>query len=269
MELRNFLIAVDLDGTLVTGFDRVDRKSIRYLKKLAKNNFVVIATGRPYRSSKYYYDMMHLDTPIINYNGALLHHPRNPSFPKQTIHVPKADLFAFMQANQEQIETVFCEIEDEIYLSKWTPYIKPYLHLEGGNLQIGDLPTILPNDPNGAIIFSKLGSEQQLLDDVKRRFQGRILLRFWKINEVVISEFYNPVTSKRAALQKICDFYQIPLTKTIAIGDGNNDIEMIQFAHYSVAMENAHEDLKKEAKHQTKHVKKHGVYYFLKQLQKC
>jgi hydroxymethylpyrimidine pyrophosphatase-like HAD family hydrolase len=59
---KDFLIAVDLDGTLVTDFDNYDHKSIRYLKKLAKTNYVVIATGRPYRSTKPAYEMLELDT---------------------------------------------------------------------------------------------------------------------------------------------------------------------------------------------------------------
>ena len=37
----------------------------------------------------------------------------------------------------------------------------------------------------------------------------------------------------------------------MAIGDGNNDIEMFEYANYSVAMENGTELAKKAAKYQT------------------
>lgn len=268
MKLQNFLIAVDLDGTLITGFDNYDKKSFRYLKKLAKHNYVVIATGRPLRSSKYYYDLLKLTTPIVNYNGALLHNPSDPNFLKQTIVIDRNDLFTLMKDNEDIIETVFCEIEDDIYLYKETDYIHPYLHHEGGKMHIGDLKTILPNNPNGAIIFSKLGSEARLVEYVEKKFEGKVRIRIWYANTVVVSEFYSPKTSKANALQKICEYYQIPREKIIAIGDGHNDIDMINLATYGVAMANAHPELKANAKYHTLSVTDHGVYYYLKSLKK-
>ena len=70
---KGYLIAVDLDGTLIQNLNDYDIKSFDYLRKLAKDNYVIIATGRPLRASKFYYDLLELKTPIINYNGALIH----------------------------------------------------------------------------------------------------------------------------------------------------------------------------------------------------
>ena len=139
MNLENYLIAIDLDGTLITDFDQHDKKSFSLLKYLTKTNFIVIATGRPYRSSKYYYNLLNLNTPIINYNGALLHHPLDCNFPKQTQHIEKSLLLKFIDDNQKHIETVFCEIGDNIYLHQDNKYVTPYLHTDGGNLVIGNL----------------------------------------------------------------------------------------------------------------------------------
>jgi Cof subfamily protein (haloacid dehalogenase superfamily) len=264
MKLKNYLIAIDLDGTVITGFDNYDKKSFRLLKRLAKNNYVVITTGRPLRSSKYYYDLLKLKTPIANYNGALLHHPNDPNFPKTMISIDRNDLFQFIDDNADILETIFCEIEDDIYLYKETDYIYPYLHADGANLTVGDFKDTLHNNPNGAIIFSKLGSEARLINYVENKFQGRIKIRIWYVNTIVVSEFYSPLTSKANALSKICEYYHIPQEKIIAIGDGHNDIEMIEFASYGVAMGNGHPDLLKVAKYHTKSVKEHGVYYFLK-----
>jgi hydroxymethylpyrimidine pyrophosphatase-like HAD family hydrolase len=173
-----------------------------------------------------------------------------------------------MDDNHDSIETVFCEIEDDIYVHKVTPFINPYLHSEGGRTTIGDLKEHLPSNPNGAIIFSVLGSEKTLTDYIEKEFNRRIKIRFWHVNEVVVSEFYSPNTSKANAIQKVCDYYNIPQDKVIAIGDGHNDIEMIEYAKYGVAMENSHPDLLKVAKYKTKSVKEHGVYYFLKHFKK-
>ena len=68
-DLKGYLIAIDLDGTLLTGFDNYDKKSFELLKEISKNNFIVISTGRPYRSSKYYYDL--LDLSYLDYANCL------------------------------------------------------------------------------------------------------------------------------------------------------------------------------------------------------
>ena len=100
---NGYLITIDLDGTLIQGFDNYDKQSFELLKELSKNNYIVIATGRPYRSSKYYYDLLNLNTPIINYNGALVHHPKDKNFSKIMITVPKEIIIKVLNDN---IDTV-------------------------------------------------------------------------------------------------------------------------------------------------------------------
>ncbi len=54
-----------------------------YLKRLCstlkkaeeKGHQIMIATGRPYRASEVYYRQLGLRTPIVNFNGAFVHHP--------------------------------------------------------------------------------------------------------------------------------------------------------------------------------------------------
>lgn len=266
MNLKNYLIAIDLDGTLITDFDNYDQKSFSLLKKIAKNNYVVIATGRPYRSSKYYYDLLELNTPIINYNGALLHHPKDKNFPTKTLDIDKNLLFKFIADNKDNLETVFCEIGDDIYLHKNSKYVEPYLHTDGGNLTIGNLEKKLPGNPNGAIVFSRIGTENKLIEYLKSEFAGKIKIRIWHAKEIVVSELYNPLTSKANALDEVARYYQIPKEKIIAMGDGHNDIEMIEYAHIGIVMANAHPDLLKIAKYKTKSVLESGVYEYLKTL---
>ena len=256
-----------LDGTIVTGFDDYDKESFSVLKKLSKNNIVVIATGRPFRSSYFFYKKMKLNTPIINYNGALLHHPKDPHFPKQMIYINHQKLIDFIHENQDILVNVFCEIEDDIYLWKDTEEIRPYLHVDGGILHVGDLEKILPGDSNGAILFSKPGSEERLETYVKDVYQDEVKIRHWFTNDVLVSELYSPETSKANAIKTICDYYHISYENTIAIGDGHNDIEMLSFCHIGVAMKNSHPDLIKIATCVTDDVKHHGVAKFFKEYQ--
>ena len=107
---KGYLIAIDLDGTLIQGFDNYDKLSFELLKEIAKENYVVIATGRPLRSSKYYYELLNLNTPIINYNGALVQHPLDKNFKKSMITVNKDDVIKILSDNKHLIDNIFCEI---------------------------------------------------------------------------------------------------------------------------------------------------------------
>lgn len=260
---KDYLIAVDLDNTLVYEFDKYDKLSFEYLKELSKTNYVVIATGRPYRSSKYYYDLLELDTPIINYNGALVHHPTNKTFENSQITVDKEVIFNLIEDNFDIIHNVFCEVGDDIYLLKDSHEVIPYLHQEGGNLTIGNLKDTMKDDPNGAIIMTKSGTEMILEAYIKNKYRGTINIRFWNVESIAIAEIYSPLTSKGNALNKVSKYYNVPREKVIAIGDGHNDIEMIEYSHYGVAMANGHPDLLNIAKFKTDTVYNNGVYKFL------
>lgn len=260
---NNYLIAVDLDGTLVSGFNNNDDKSLALLKKLGKNNYIVIATGRPFRSSKYYYDLLELKTPIINYNGALVHNPHDYNFSKTMITVNKDWIIKIVNDNKDIITNAFCEVEDDIFWLSVEKAIESYLHLDGGNLHIGDFQDTLKTNPNGAILFSKLGSEKRLEKYINDNFSNKLKIRFWDDKNFVVSEVYSPLTTKGNGIKRIIDYYKIDKEKTIAIGDGHNDIELFDEVNIGVAMANSHPDLIKIAKEVTNSVNENGVYHFL------
>ena len=261
---HDYLIAIDLDGTLIQGFDNYNKDCFDLIREIAKTNYVVIATGRPFRSSKYFYDLLELNTPIINYNGALVHHPLDPNFKKSTITVSKEYIYKIIDDNIDDFENIFCEIEDDIYLWKQQDEVHSYLHADGGNLNVGDLREILPSDSNGAIVFSKLGTGEKLENYINTVFKDKLRIRFWDDKDFIISEIYNPITSKAHGLKQVIKYYNIDPSKTIAIGDGHNDIEMFNVCNISVAMANSHKDLIEHATHKAMSVKDNGVYHFLK-----
>jgi len=207
---NGYLIAVDLDGTLVKNFDEYDKLSFELLKKLSKDNYIVIATGRPYRSSKYYYDLLELDTPIINYNGALIQNPNDNNFKKKVITIDRQIVIDLINDNQDILINIFCEIEDNIFLWKDNKEIAPYLHLSGGNLVTGSLDKVLKGDPNGAIVLIKLNSEVQFEKYIKDKYQDNLNVRFWNVDdniqELVVAEIYSPVTSKGNALNFVAEY---------------------------------------------------------------
>jgi hydroxymethylpyrimidine pyrophosphatase-like HAD family hydrolase len=60
-------------------------------------------------------------------------------------------------------------------------------------------------------------------------------------------EFVDQKVSKAIALEKMGEFYGIRREEMIAIGDGFNDLPMIEYAGLGVAMDNAPAEVKNAA----------------------
>ena len=57
--------------------------------------------------------------------------------------------------------------------------------------------------------------------------------------------------SKKVGIDKMLEYFDIPLNQTMAFGDGGNDIEMLKHVAIGVAMGNAAEHVKEIADHVT------------------
>ena len=64
-------------------------------------------------------------------------------------------------------------------------------------------------------------------------------------------EILSPTASKGNSLRHLCEKFNLSAHEVMAIGDGSNDISMLQFAGCSVAMENAVTEAKNTAKFMT------------------
>ena len=72
------LVAIDLDGTTLNNQSQLTQRTEEAIRKVIEQGHIVsIATGRPFRTSQQFYQQLNLDTPIVNFNGAWCHHPRD------------------------------------------------------------------------------------------------------------------------------------------------------------------------------------------------
>ena len=65
--------------------------------------------------------------------------------------------------------------------------------------------------------------------------------------------------TKASAIDVLCEFLGVPLSETVAIGDGGNDIEMVKHAGCGIAMGNSVEGLKTVADHVTEPIDEDGL----------
>lgn len=247
--MTRYLIALDLDGTLLADWRTISPATISYLRRLSEvGHTIVIATGRPFRSSEMFYDQLGLTTPIINYNGGLITNKHDPDFPSFNLSIPRDRIIDIHKRNEHIIENAFGEVLDDIYLWKDTDKIRPLLHyFNGATLTVGPIDEILSHDPNGFLVVCHSGLAHQLEADIEQRYQGQLLARNWGADYDHVVEIYTPDTSKGRGLAYVAEHLGFEQEDIIAFGDAHNDIEMLQYAGWGVAMQNAQDVLKEHA----------------------
>ena len=267
--MKKHLIAIDLDGTLLKDWQTVSDETVEYLKKVKEmGHEIVLATGRPFRSSEEFHTKLGLTTPLINYNGGLVTSKHDENFEGYSLTVDYEAILDIFHNTKHVIENAFGEIFDDIYLWKDTEEIQPLLHnFNGARLFVGDFEEILPEPTNGFIIIAKKGQGHVIEEYVKANYKDKVLSRNWGNDYNFIIELFSPETNKGNALDYVSKYLGFERDQIIAFGDAHNDIEMLQYAGLGVAMKNGHDSLIAVADQVTEYTnKENGLIKHLKQL---
>lgn len=264
---KQHLIALDLDGTLLTDDKKISDYNKRMINKLIQEGHIVlIATGRSHRMSIMYYDELSLNTPLINSNGALIHHPRDAKW--QAIHRPfNKDLAhdVIRISNQMNANNLVAKVIDSIYLDKYDENIMNFYapSNEKEPIILGDIINKLTLDPTLMMIFPEENSTDKMISTLEDFHVDSLQFRSWG-PPLNVLEVMRKGLNKAEALHQVASYFNIPKERIIAFGDEGNDLEMLDYAGIGVAMENGIYELKQIANYVTDTNEGDGVAKFLK-----
>lgn len=88
-------------------------------------------------------------------------------------------------------------------------------------------------------------------------------LRFERFHIHVMNVLEETEVSKSIAIKKVLDYFNISKSEAIALGDGGNDIDMLEYVGLGIAMGNGEERLKQKADYVTKKASEGGISYAL------
>jgi 5-amino-6-(5-phospho-D-ribitylamino)uracil phosphatase len=264
---KRHLIALDLDGTLLSDEKTISKRSKEALSKAKEQgHIVIIATGRPYRSSSMYYHELGLNTPIVNFNGAFVHHPLNNNW--GVFHSP-LDLHTvknIVEASEAyQVKNIFAEVMDDLYFHYHDEETLDIFNLGNPTIQTGDLRKILAHDPTALLIHPKEEHVQSIRKHLSEVHAEVIDHRNWGAPWHVI-EIVRAGMNKAVGLKKVADSFMIPREQIIAFGDEDNDFEMIEYAGHGIAMGNAIDELKNLANDITLSNEEDGIAIYLEEI---
>lgn len=258
------LICLDLDGTLLTDEKKITPYTKRILKRLMDDgHHVIISTGRPYRASEVYYQELQLTTPIVNFNGAFVHHPTDDTF--NIFHEP-LDLTIsreiFSQVKDLNIQNIIAEVKDHVFFHYHDEYLINGFSMGNPLVRSGNLMDSLQEGPTSILIQAKeqyIPTIRQHLSDI---YAESIEHRRWGAPYPVIEIVKKGIT-KAVGVEMVARYLNVEQQHIIAFGDEDNDNEMIKYAGIGVAMNNAIQELKDIADQETLSNNDDGVAKFL------
>lgn len=267
------LVAIDCDNTLLNSEGHIpaeNKETIQYLK--SKGIEFIIATGRNDVLVADYIEELGIDAPVIGCNGASIRNLKenkllsyNP-IPKQSLKLildyckeNKLPFRAFsMSKGFSNDKTSIREVLEQI-LSKYTKVLKsniPYEYLEKPEYLIDNEEVVkvvlVNNDP---ITLQKYQTEIKGTEGIDICRSARNCLDIGALG-----------VSKGNAVKKYGEMLGIKQEETVAFGDSENDLSMIKYAGFGVAMENGEDGLKKFAQMVTDTNDNCGVAKALKQI---
>lgn len=237
--MKQHLIVLDLDGTLLTDNQKISEKTKTTLFKAKEaGHQVMIATGRPYRASQLYYNELMLSTPIVNFNGALVHHPKNKSW--ETVHTP-IDLSVVYDVvdsvDKYQYENLIAEVMDDVFIHVEDKAMMDIFKMGDPKVTIGNLRNNLNEDPTSLLIHAEESNVPLIRDHLENVHAELIEHRRWGAPFHII-EIVRKGLNKAVGISLVAKEMNIPRERIIAFGDEDNDLEMIDYAGVGVAMSN-------------------------------
>lgn len=243
------LLALDLDGTLTNHQKQVSEKNKIYIRRAQEAGVdIILASGRPVigiENVARALDLYHTGGYILAYNGGQIIDCKTGKslverfIPMEYYHdicdvIHRFRVFPLTYNDAG----VICEDDEDIYVKK-----------EGYNnsVPIIRVPGLEAAVTKPVVKFMVVGEPSELVkakEYLEGRFRGLLNLFF---SEPYFMEVTPPGIEKASALGELTKILGISREKLMACGDGLNDIPMLEYAGFSVAMSNAYDETKKVA----------------------
>ena len=217
---------------------------------------VVVVTGRMFRAVRPYLEQAQLDDLVVCYQGAVVADPTTGEF---LLHVP-IPLAEAREAMDAVLAAGFhlnCYVDDLLYVAEVTPEARRYADFQHLEIHaVGDLRKWLDRDPTKLVAVGDPAALDELEQELVPRFAGRL---FISKSLPYFLEFAHPDVNKGSGLAFVAERLGFRAEETVACGDGENDRELLDWAGFGVAVENAHEDVLARADLVVPSVQEEGV----------
>lgn len=249
------LVALDLDGTLLDDDQKIPLKNIEIIKKLNhKGIHIVLVTGRPDIMTIKYVKELGIQSVVLGCNGASIRNVLTKEIfhletlseidlEKSYLYFLQKGLFARFYGMNKVYSFNPNEFADDI-----NPYARFSKRLDEqmGFIVLKDLEELKKHDLN-IVKCVYINEDSKKLDEVQNDLRKVLSSEIQKAapNSIdIVAKGMN----KGLTLLKYGKSLGLKAENMIAIGDGENDLSMLEVVGLPIAMENANDIVKSKAK---------------------
>ncbi|WP_302486981.1 Cof-type HAD-IIB family hydrolase [uncultured Megamonas sp.] len=261
------IVFSDIDGTVLNSKHELLASTIDAVQKLALKNipFVLVSARMP-KAMKLILDEMKVKMPMISYGGALVLDEQN-----QILYDNKI--------NKIDTEAIISEIEllwpDDVVINYYSDdnwfvkdennkAVKREENITNVKASQADFKNLIANNilPNKILCMTKANISSKIEAVLQEKFPQLNIVR----SSDILIEIMNKDVSKADGIEVLLHHLKMTPAQAIAFGDNYNDLTMLNFVGRGVVMQNAPEEIRKEAKYITKSNNEDGIYEYLKQI---
>lgn len=241
------MVVTDLDGTLLNKNKNVSDNSKKYLKELKDNGYIIcIDTGRTIGRARYALGKLDYVNYIIGNNGTFIYDVcNNQLLYKSTIKTNDIKELFIKYLNEYEVFEIN-SYENILSYRIRSRNIEPYVEQTDNKDEFFDK---INEVYNVTISFNRQEMVEIFLTDLKKNYQeiGFFIMQ----DSFSDKKWITLINKKDNKFNGICilkDKLGINNKDIIAFGDGLNDVVMIENVGFGVAMKNALQEVKNNAK---------------------
>jgi Cof subfamily protein (haloacid dehalogenase superfamily) len=179
-----------------------------------------------------------LDDPVVCYQGAVVAEPRSGRWLRH-VPIPVELAREAIAAVHEEGFGLNCYVDDDLYVAELTAEAHRYAEFQHLTVHpVGDLLAWLDRPPTKLVVID----EPEVLDGLEHRLKARFDGRLYISKSLPqFLELASPEVTKASGLDFLAPRVGFSRERTVAFGDGENDVELLEWAGYAVAVANAHD----------------------------
>lgn len=259
------LVIIDVDNTLLTSEHKLSERNERAIKAaIEKGVKIMLATGKNFAACKSLIDQLGITEPGIYTQGLTINNADGSVRHQQTLDANIARQVITFAEDRGFAVVVYAN--GGLLARSSNPYIEE-MHTKWGEVKpqyVGPLQNILHSTPvNKVQVLSAHDARKikALRWQLSAQLNGSARLVSGGVDYML--EIVPPGGSKGKALRALLKEMKIDPRHVIAIGDAENDVEMIQAAGIGVAVENGQQVIKDAADEVTASNDEDGVALIL------
>lgn len=243
--MRRRLAIIDLDGTLLGPTKRVSAENLRALERLREAGFeTVFCSGRHHRNLVRFEAEVGPMGWVISTSGAVIRHASTGDVLHE-LTLAESDALELCASARKAGLSLIAYHREGVFIEEESDWTRLYARRAEWDPARGDFGALAGSGMQ-KVLVSESGERMKLAGvELEQAFRERLYV-VWTEEELV--EFHAPQVNKAVGAEALARALGIAQSEVVAFGDGNNDVEVLAWAGYSVAMAHGHATARAAAK---------------------